>query len=49
VEYLRAMSPDAGGIPVRAHSIETVAWSSADASIVDHRSDQTVRLPKIGR
>ena len=46
VEYLRAMSPGTGGNSFRAHSAETVAWSTADAlsqrvrelrSLVDRR------------
>jgi hypothetical protein len=31
VEYLRAMSPDTGGNPFRAHTVEAVTWSTADA------------------
>ena len=31
VEYLRAMSPGTGLNPFRAHTVETVAWSTADA------------------
>jgi len=31
VEYLRAMSPNTGGSAFRAHSVETVVWSTADA------------------
>ena len=31
VEYLRAMSLETGGIPFRAHTVETVPWSTADA------------------
>ena len=29
--YLRAMSPDTGGIPFRAQTVETVVWSTPDA------------------
>ena len=31
VKYLRAMSPDTGGTPFRAHTVETVTWSTAGA------------------
>ena len=31
MKYLRTMSPETGAIPLRAHTIETVAWSTADA------------------
>ena len=31
VEYLRAMSPNTGLNPFRAHTVEIVAWSTADA------------------
>ena len=31
IDYLRAMSPDPGGHPFRAHTEETVAWSTAEA------------------
>jgi hypothetical protein len=31
VKYLRAMSPDTVGIPLRAHTVEAVTWSTADA------------------
>ena len=31
IEYLQKMAPDTAGIPFRAHTFETVAWSTADA------------------
>jgi hypothetical protein len=31
IDYLRAMSPETGGSPFRAHTVETVTWSSPEA------------------